>query len=93
MAKTFFVTDFESGNYVKCPKSPQPVSIVLGCQRCECYHGGGIDRHHDKSIIGNCYVNCNHLQEDSNIQMEIKFDEALEVSPGNYDKLMAILGD
>lgn len=71
MAKNVFITDFISGNYVKCPKSKKPIRIDIQCHHCEWFMGGGVRDYKDKSIAGNCYVNCAACDNDTNVQMEL----------------------
>lgn len=68
MAKNFFITDFTDVNYVKCLKSTQPVNIKLGCHKCEHFNGGGVED-------GKCYLNCNLLKEDNNIQTKMRYED------------------
>lgn len=74
MTKNLFITGSMDNNYVKCPKSTQPVSVVLGCLRCEDYRGGGVLDYKNKTIAGNCHVNCSLLEEYSSIQMEMELE-------------------
>lgn len=71
MARNFFITGFKSGNYVKCPESSKPIRIDNQCHGCKWFMGGGVMRLKDKSIIGNCYVNCAACDNDSNFQMDL----------------------
>ena len=66
MARIFFVTDYERGNYVNCPRVKRDVKIILDCWNCRHFKGGGITED------GRFYVNCMFTNVDHNVQMELK---------------------